>query len=109
MCQQGAANDPKSAASRIVMLFGFIFLMFLYVSYSANIVGLLQSTSDNIKTLEDLLESRIVLGLQDSPYNYYWFSVSTVIVFIQSAYSVETQVSELFLELFKFVPTLSSK
>lgn len=76
VCQQGTPHEPKSAGGRIVMLFGFIALMFLYVSYSANIVALLQSTADNINTLEDLLDSKITLGLHEILYSHYYFSVS---------------------------------
>lgn len=43
-------------------------LMFLYVSYSANIVALLQATSDDIHSLRDLYDSRLQLGHYDIEY-----------------------------------------
>lgn len=76
-CQQGSSVVPRSPPARIITLVSFIALMFLYtrfvikksfefkkiifkyfVSYSANIVALLQSPSTKIQTLKDLLDSR---------------------------------------------------
>lgn len=73
--QQGTDVEPKSAAGRIATIFAFISLMFLYTSYSANIVALLQSTTDSMRTLDDLLSSRIKLGVEDIVYAHYYFSV----------------------------------
>lgn len=73
--QQGTDVEPKSVSGRIATIFAFISLMFLYTSYSANIVALLQSTTDSIRTIEDLLNSRIKLGVEDIVYAHYYFSV----------------------------------
>ncbi|CAG5031578.1 unnamed protein product [Parnassius apollo] len=62
---------------RIVMLVLFLTVMFLYTSYAANIVALLQSSSSQIKTLEDLLHTRIKFGVHDTVYNRYYFSTAT--------------------------------
>nr|AVH87301.1 ionotropic receptor 13 [Holotrichia parallela] len=77
VCQQGSESEPRSAAGQITTIFIFITLMFMYISYSANIVALLQSTSDSIKTLDDLLASRIKLGVEDKPYSHYYFKIQT--------------------------------
>ncbi|XP_011699560.1 PREDICTED: uncharacterized protein LOC105456895 [Wasmannia auropunctata] len=45
----------------------------LYAAYTANIVGLLQSTTDSIKTLSDLLNSPLKLGVMDVIYNRHYF------------------------------------
>lgn len=58
------------------MVVVFIVLFFLFTSYSANIVALLQSPSNKIKTLKDLLRSRLELGVHDTVYNRYFFTVS---------------------------------
>lgn len=50
--------------------------MFLYASYSANIVALLQSPSNKIQTLADLLNSRLKFGVDDTVFNHFYFSVS---------------------------------
>lgn len=54
----------------------FIFLTFsfLYAAYTANIVSLLQSPSKSIRTLEDLYHSKLTLGVEETPYNRYYFA-----------------------------------
>ncbi|XP_055315345.1 ionotropic receptor 75a-like [Sitodiplosis mosellana] len=74
VCQQGSALTPRSAAGRMIMAVAFTILMFLYTSYSANIVALLQSPSTRIKTLKDLYESRLEIGVDDTVFNRYYFS-----------------------------------
>nr|AOG12844.1 ionotropic receptor [Eogystia hippophaecolus] len=76
-CQQGSPVELKSSLGRVVMLILFLTLMFLYTSYSANIVALLQSSSSQIRTLEDLLHSRIKFGVHDTVFNRYYFSTAT--------------------------------
>nr|CAI5837534.1 unnamed protein product [Callosobruchus analis] len=71
--QQGSDTEPRSSAGRVAYFIALISLMFLYTSYSANIVALLQSTTENIRTVEDLLNSRISLGALDVVYNRYYF------------------------------------
>ncbi|KAK9730316.1 Ligand-gated ion channel [Popillia japonica] len=77
ICQQGSETEPKSGAGQITVIVVFLAFMFLYTSYSANIVALLQSTSDSIQTVDDLLNSRIKLGVEDKPYSYYYFKIQT--------------------------------
>ncbi|KYN19928.1 Glutamate receptor delta-2 subunit [Trachymyrmex cornetzi] len=60
--QQGYWYEPFRVSSRIVTLMLLLASLSLYAAYTANIVGLLQSTTDSIKTLSDLLDS-----LLDSP------------------------------------------
>lgn len=62
-CQQGSFSLPISFGSRLITMISFTALMFMYASYSANIVALLQSPSSKIRTLEDLYNSRIKLGV----------------------------------------------
>nr|CAH7757037.1 unnamed protein product [Callosobruchus chinensis] len=64
-------------SGRIATLITLLALMFLYTSYSANIVALLQSTTESIKTLEDILNSRITLGVHDVVYGHYYFEVKS--------------------------------
>jgi hypothetical protein len=49
--------------------------MFLYASFSANIVALLQSPSNKIKTLTDLHNSRLEFGVDDTIFNHFYFKV----------------------------------
>ncbi|XP_044733585.1 ionotropic receptor 75a-like [Chrysoperla carnea] len=77
ICQQGSTVVPRGGPGRITMIILFITLMFLYTSYSANIVALLQSSSNEIRTLSDLLNSKLKLGAQDVIYNHYYFKTAT--------------------------------
>lgn len=75
ICQQGSEAEPKSNSGRIATIFIFVTVMFVYTFYSANIVALLQSTSESIQTIDDLLSSRIKLGVEDTAYMRYFFKV----------------------------------
>lgn len=52
-------------------------MLFIYTSYTANIVALLQSSSTAIKTLEDLLTYNMEFGVEDIPYHRFWFPAQT--------------------------------
>lgn len=58
------------------MVLTFIAQMFLFTSYSANIVGLLQSPSKKIQNLQQLFESRLTMGLEDNDYYDSLFAVT---------------------------------
>lgn len=73
--QQGSDFVPKSVAGRVATVITLLIMMFLYTSYSANVVALLQSTTDSVRSLQDLLKSRIALGVEDIVYARYYFEV----------------------------------
>ncbi|XP_076634541.1 ionotropic receptor 75a-like [Colletes latitarsis] len=73
VAQQGYYYEPYRVPPRIVTLMLLIAALSLYASYTANIVALLQSSTDSIKTLSDLLNSPLKLGAQDVIYNRYYF------------------------------------
>lgn len=75
-CQQGTSVTPRSITSRIIMVVAYTILMFLYTSYAANIVAMLQSPSTKIRTLNDLYNSRLQMGVDDTVFNHYYFSVN---------------------------------
>ncbi|XP_077290282.1 ionotropic receptor 75a-like [Arctopsyche grandis] len=77
ICQQGSNVQLKGPVGRIVILLLFLSLMFLYTSYSANIVALLQSSSSRIKTLSDLSNSRLKFAVHDTVFNRHYFSTAT--------------------------------
>ncbi|KOB65161.1 putative chemosensory ionotropic receptor IR75q.1 [Operophtera brumata] len=62
---------------RVVTFLMFLIFLFLYTSYSANIVALLQSSSNQIRTLTDLLNSKLELGVEDEKYNRHYFPAAT--------------------------------
>lgn len=66
----------SGSLGRIVTFIMFLIFLFLYTSYAANIVALLQSSSNQIRTLSDLLSSKLELGVEDQPYTRYYFTVS---------------------------------
>lgn len=63
-------------AARIVIFMLLVLFLSLYAAYTANIVALLQSTSDSIKNLKDLMNSPLKIGIHDIVYNRYFFGVS---------------------------------
>ncbi|XP_049774486.1 probable glutamate receptor [Schistocerca cancellata] len=73
VCQQGESVQSRGVPGRIVTLSLLVTVMFLYTSYSASIVVLLQSTTTSIRTLADLLYSPLGLGVHDIVYNRHFF------------------------------------
>ncbi|KPJ08135.1 Glutamate receptor 3 [Papilio machaon] len=73
-CQQGSPVELKGTLGRVVLLVLFLTVLFLHTSFSANIVALLQSSSSRIRTLEDLLQSRLKFGVHDNPFNRHYFA-----------------------------------
>lgn len=55
----------------------FVALLFIYTSFTANIVALLQSTTKSIQTIKDLQNPAIEIGVQDTPYNRHYFGIQT--------------------------------
>lgn len=45
----------------------------MYTSYTANIVSLLQATTNSIRTVEDLYNSKFDYGVADTAYSRYFF------------------------------------
>jgi hypothetical protein len=68
----------------------YIAVIFLYTSYSACIVSLLQSTTDSIRNLEDLYQSGMGLGAEDIAYSRHYFSVMPLkkVLLLSAAYSL---------------------
>lgn len=81
VCQQGAHALPTLVSGRLISILLYFALMFLYTSYAANIVSLLQMPSTKIKTLADLLHSRLELGVHDTVFNRFYFPVSFYFIF----------------------------
>lgn len=73
VCQTGMQFDSRLISTRIAIIVLFVAALFLFTSYTANIVALLQSSANNIRTVEDLLASDLDVGIQDEAYNKYFF------------------------------------
>ncbi|KDR13328.1 hypothetical protein L798_12953 [Zootermopsis nevadensis] len=77
VCQQGSTLEAQGITGRTVTIMLYIVVIFLYTSYSACIVALLQSTTDSIQTLEDLYHSGLTLGAVDVVYSRHFFSTAS--------------------------------
>ncbi|KAJ4439296.1 hypothetical protein ANN_07418 [Periplaneta americana] len=77
MCAEGTPRSPDNMSSRIVFLFLLLLALFLTTSYSAIIVSLLQTPSDAINTLTELLDSPFKLSMRDISYNTKYVNDST--------------------------------
>ncbi|EEB11412.1 ionotropic glutamate receptor-invertebrate, putative [Pediculus humanus corporis] len=73
ICQQGTAAETQHPSSRIITLFIYLAYMFLYISYSASIVAILQSSDKSIQTLSDLFNSYLEVGADNVSYSQYYF------------------------------------
>ncbi|XP_072743877.1 probable glutamate receptor [Anoplolepis gracilipes] len=71
--QQGYSYEPFRITARIITLMLLIASLNLYAAYTANIVALLQSPSDSIKTLSDLFNSSLTLGASDNIWSHRFF------------------------------------
>ncbi|KAJ9586812.1 hypothetical protein L9F63_019598 [Diploptera punctata] len=65
ICQEGANGSPTYTSMRIVFLMMLFLSVFLYTSYSAIIVVLLQAPASPISTITDLMASPLKLCMQD--------------------------------------------
>ncbi|XP_059057935.1 uncharacterized protein LOC131851450 [Achroia grisella] len=70
--QQGCTLEPRYASGRTVTLLLFVALTILYAAYSANIVVLLRAPSSSVRSLSDLLNSPLKVGVSDFEYNKYF-------------------------------------
>ncbi|XP_033149434.1 uncharacterized protein LOC108598071 [Drosophila busckii] len=88
MCQQGFYVNVRNRSARIIVFTTFVSAVFLFTSFSANIVALLQSPSDAIRSLGDLGQSPLEIGVQDTQYNKIYFTESTDPVELQAGYQI---------------------
>lgn len=60
---------------RVVVFILFFTTLFVYTSYSASIAALIQSNSNSIKSIRDIVESPMTFSAQISPYGKFYFEV----------------------------------
>lgn len=68
ICQQGTHLHIPTTSGRLVVLTTFLATLALFTSYSASIVALLQSPSNFITTLDDLIASPLEIGMYEVDY-----------------------------------------
>ncbi|XP_055300052.1 glutamate receptor ionotropic, kainate 2-like [Sitodiplosis mosellana] len=71
VCQQGTHLHIPTTSGRFVVLTTFSATLALFTSYSASIVALLQSPSDFISSLDDLIASPLKVGMYEADYARY--------------------------------------
>jgi hypothetical protein len=71
----GSTLEARGVVGRAISIMLYVSVIFLYTSYSACIVALLQSTTNSIRTLEDLYHSGMAMGATDIVFNRHFFSV----------------------------------
>lgn len=76
-CQQGYYFPINTVSGRIIIIFTFIACVALFTSYAANIVALLQSPSNTIKTIPDLINSPLKIVVQETVYNHVYYNETT--------------------------------
>ncbi|XP_016843433.1 ionotropic receptor 75a-like isoform X1 [Nasonia vitripennis] len=78
ICQQGLSDTPRVYSGRIVYMSLFLWALLLYQFYSASIVGSLLSEKPRfIRSIKDLAESSLEVGIEDMPYNHDFFRTTS--------------------------------
>ncbi|XP_046748190.1 ionotropic receptor 75a-like isoform X2 [Diprion similis] len=84
VCQQGLSDGPQLYSGRLVFLSLFLWTLLLYQYYSASIVGsLLAEPPRYIKTLQDLLDSDMPVGIEDIAYTRNHFATTTDLIALE--------------------------
>lgn len=74
----GSSETPQFTSRRCIIMLILLFGFFMFQFYSASIVGsLLLEKPRTIKTLRNLIDSPLKLGIEDIVYNKNFFRVST--------------------------------
>ncbi|XP_071453249.1 ionotropic receptor 75a-like [Hetaerina americana] len=76
-CQQGFDSPPSSLSARTTFLALWLASLFLFTSYAANVVALLQTPSHLVQSLADLLKAPLEVGIEDAIYNHVYFRETT--------------------------------
>ncbi|XP_063385657.1 ionotropic receptor 75a-like isoform X1 [Cydia fagiglandana] len=78
VCQQGTTVNVRASSVRLVLFSSFLFSLFVYQYYNALVVStLLRAPPVTIRSLEDLLGSKLKAGVEDVLYNKDYFRRTT--------------------------------
>nr|AST36232.1 putative ionotropic receptor IR64a [Hedya nubiferana] len=78
VCQQGMTVNRRSTSVRLVLFSSFLFSLFVYQYYNALVVStLLRVPPVTIRSLNDLLHSKLKAGVEDVLYNKDYFRRTT--------------------------------
>ncbi|XP_052132245.1 ionotropic receptor 75a-like, partial [Frankliniella occidentalis] len=73
LSQQGFYCTPIMVSARITIITTFIANLFLFTSFSGSIVAIIQSPSTAIRSVQDLMQSEMKVGVQELPFQHVWF------------------------------------
>ncbi|KAF9805722.1 hypothetical protein SFRURICE_009354 [Spodoptera frugiperda] len=73
LCQQGFHRTPPVTSVRVVMFSTLLTSLFVFTAYSAKIVAILQTPSNALQTIDDLVRSPMTIGVQDTTYKTVYF------------------------------------
>lgn len=74
---KGTSETPRLTSRRCIVLLILLFGFLIFQFYSASIVGsLLMEKPKTIKTVRNLIDSPLELGIEEIPYNRDYFKVS---------------------------------
>ncbi|XP_044736675.1 ionotropic receptor 75a-like, partial [Chrysoperla carnea] len=76
LCQQGVEKEPEGVSGRVGTFFVYLSMLFIYTSYSANIVALLQASA-SIENVDEFMQSPLTAGLLDFEFSKLMFENST--------------------------------
>lgn len=71
-CQQGTHLKISTTSGRFVVITTFLAALALFTSYSASIVALLQSPSNFVTTIDELIASPLKIGVHDAGYSRFY-------------------------------------
>lgn len=81
ICQQGFNRDNFLFSGRILHFVTFLSCLFFFSSYSANIVALLQSPSNALKSMTDVTRSNLKVLVQNNEYNHILYPVIEMTIY----------------------------
>ncbi|CAH0581069.1 unnamed protein product [Chrysodeixis includens] len=77
LCQQGFHITPAVSSVRVVMFSTLMTSLFVFTAYSAKIVAILQTPSNALQTIDDLVRSPMTIGVQETTYKKVYFLESS--------------------------------
>lgn len=69
----GFHRTPPVTSVRVVMFSTLLTSLFVFTAYSAKIVAILQTPSNALQTIDDLVRSPMTIGVQDTTYKTVYF------------------------------------
>lgn len=67
LCQQGSTEEPKTAASSVIIISSLFFALIIYNAYAAAITSKLSFKTDSIDTIDELIQAGFsVVGVGNS-------------------------------------------